>query len=491
MLQIDSSERERLLYRRQFVLTQETWSSPKGWNKLELKQLGTLWTHPELEVSHGSNGGIAVTCLGFIIDPDAPGTTTQQTLDKLVEGLNSSRDVFKLSASFGGRWALLVEELNERIIFGDPCGFRQVFYTHASAPQLWCASQAARISEALRLQRTHAELDFFRSHPEPWWPGDSTPWKQIKVLLPNHFLNLVDRSVSRFWPVDLILKGSMEDITESGANYLSALVNSTHSLFSLALPITAGIDSRSILAAMRTIANDVFFYTLLFDEAGWKGADLVVPTRLLRKLGLRHHIIRCPDVMDSQLRDLHQGNTETLDLSAGIILEGLYEAFPQDRVSVSGLSGEIARCFYRKKGDESEPSSLDLAKRVGMDPTPFVLGELEAYLADARGPADSCGIDIWDLFYWEQRVGRWGADAQATRDLIHESFTPFNCRKLLETLLGVPGKFRHGPDYELYREMIWLLWPKVLSEPINPSIVTLSERLRSSRIGRYLGRLIR
>jgi len=60
-----------------------------------------------------------------------------------------------------------------------------------------------------------------------------------------------------------------------------------------------------------------------------------------------------------------------------------------------------------------------------------------------------------------------------------ESITPYNCRDVLTTLLGVDERHRRAPDYALFRRLIERLWPEVLQEPINPrSRQSLHQRLK-------------
>ncbi len=49
-----------------------------------------------------------------------------------------------------------------------------------------------------------------------------------------------------------------------------------------------------------------------------------------------------------------------------------------------------------------------------------------------------------------------------------EIITPYNCRDVLTTMLGVDERYRCAPDYTLFKRLIDRLWPEVLSEPINP-----------------------
>jgi hypothetical protein len=108
-----------------------------------------------------------------------------------------------------------------------------------------------------------------------------------------------------------------------------------------------------------------------------------------------------------------------------------------------------------------------MANITGMDATPWVLRQFERWLTDARDTIEVTGICWLDLFYWEQRAGRWAANGQAQWDLVHERFTPFSYRPLLLTLLSTDPLYRAKP-YALYRELIRAGAPELLNEPVNP-----------------------
>jgi len=67
-------------------------------------------------------------------------------------------------------------------------------------------------------------------------------------------------------------------------------------------------------------------------------------------------------------------------------------------------------------------------------------------------------------------------------DIVQETFTPYNCRRLLTTMLSVDESHRQQYDPELYRLLMGKLWPEILREPINePYEGFLTPLLRAAR----------
>jgi asparagine synthetase B (glutamine-hydrolysing) len=100
---------------------------------------------------------------------------------------------------------LIVDDGRHIRLFHDAVGLRQVFYTDADhASDLWCASQPGMIAERLKLGMDPSASNFVNSfgqrNREYWWPGDSCPYKEIRHLPPNHYLNLETGLRCRYWP---------------------------------------------------------------------------------------------------------------------------------------------------------------------------------------------------------------------------------------------------------------------------------------------------
>ena len=98
----------------------------------------------------------------------------------------------------------------------------------------------------------------------------------------------------------------------------------------------------------------------------------------------------------------------------------------------------------------------------------FAIKQYEKWLSETTGIYEDFGINILDLFFWEQREANWGSMNQIEADVAHESFFPYNCRRLLEILLSANEKYRMPPNYELNRKLVSYMWPEALSVPINP-----------------------
>ncbi len=485
----------RVRYRRFFALADfDLAGLPSG---LELKIGGRyrLWTHPDLPVTQRSSRGTELTLIGYLIDPfDSEGRDGD-----LVEGLVAAlanielAGVFGLSERFGGRWVLVARRGERVIIHHDPAGLRQVFYADRSTEWIMCASQPGMISEQLGLPLSPEAIRLASSfkHREYYWPGDRCVVSGVRQLLPNHYLALPAREPHRFWPARRLEERPLDEVVEEAGRILRGLVEGGASRFSLALPVTAGLDSRVLLAASRDVRSQVFYYTFLVGSMDETSPDLVVPKRLLARLGLQHHVLDCrTGPVEPGFTDISRSNVVGAHDDWGLIAGRLLGKYPEDFVNVSGFCSEIARRFYYGLNyPDFEIGPEALVRLASMRPNSFATNAYAEWIVEAQAACCGLGVDILDLFYWEDRMGNWAATAQAEGDLIQESFTPFNCRSLLSSLLSVDRRHRRAPIYELHRRLVKRLWPAAFAEPINPlpPHLRVAEGLRSMliRLGLY------
>lgn len=486
---------EELLYRRQFILGPQFISGFRSWKKFKLNDFLYITHHPELPICHVQHEDKALTLVGYILDPINPSHSDLDILNSLLKKIKSAHDIFELTSILGGRWILIVQVQDDIRLFHDATGTRQIVYT-VDQNAIWCASQSGLIAEYLGFQvDEEIKKEFINSKPysnavEYWFPDDTTPFKQIKLLLPNHYLDLRRGNVTRYWPNKSITPLELQEGVKKCATILQGLFESAANRFKLALTMTAGFDSRVLLATSRNIRKKVYYYTLVLDCA----QDIKVPADLLPELGLKHNLIFCPQQMSEDFKEIYERNVIEAHPYWGRLAQGILEHFPKDRVAIKGNAGEVARVFYRLDKHKAVNGKA-IAEIFSMEQLPFVINHFDEWLSKASGPAKQHNLHILDLFYWEQRMGQWQAMSQLEWDIAQEVFTPFNCRELLTTMLSVDEKYRKGPNYLLYKEIIKFTWPETLNKPINPKpplkalVVFSKKKLKALGLFYYIKRI--
>ena len=489
-------DRERLLFRRQFILGPRFVEGFQTWNRLSVRPSICLTTHPDLPAHQARSGDISLLLLGYILDPYRPQATDADIINRLLAYLEAGgtlESLIRLTSPFGGRWILVVDNGQAVSLFNDPTGYRQVFYSCTGSHGLWCASQPGLLAQVLNLPVDEEALAFIRNYqkrePQYYWPGDSSLYKEVRHLLPNHFLDLETGACHRYWPTHDLTMRPLEQVVKENTELLQGLIESASHRFELALSITAGRDTRLLLAASKAVRDRLYCFTMMYWDLNSDSPDIQIPSRLLSRLGLPHHVIRCPSRMEPDFDEIYRQNVTTARAIYGTIAQGLYNQYPSDRTCMKGNAMEIAKSQYRADLQNRQPG----ADKGRIDPQTlawltrredeFAIEAFDRWLSRVN----QTNVDVLDLFRWEDREGNWQAMSQCEWDIVYEVFVPYDCRLFLANMLSVPARFRAAPSYALQEQMILHLWPDLLSEAVNPP-VTRNAMSGARKLLRRIGR---
>jgi hypothetical protein len=240
-----------------------------------------------------------------------------------------------------------------------------------------------------------------------------------------------------------------------------------------------------MLAMSRQVTGDLYNFTVAYEHYTSRTPDLRIPKVLLKKLGLVLDVIPCSQERSAEFEGVFRASFPSIEPEGSADIEALYRVYPDDRVCITGDAAEITKCYYwSQTGSNAGIDARTLTDLAGIGAHPFALRAYESWLSEV-GAAD---VDLRDLFCWEHQVGRWQARKSAAYDLVYESVTPYNCRSLLETMLGVDDRYRRPPGYEFHRKLIASLWEDVLSEPINPVEWSLKNLVKGLLVRMHLRR---
>lgn len=476
---------EKLSYRRQFLFTPqkiEKFPHP-NWVSLSIGKSHWLYSHPDLSVTQVADNETELTLIGYMVDAQKKFSNDKQILEWILGKINSKKDVFDSIESIGGRWILVVRKSDAFFLLHDPCGMRQIFYHSDKENKIWCCSQPALLSKFTDLTE-HAGASKLREipHRKYWLPGGLSEFVNVNKLLPNHFLNLSDGSMLRFWPNKPLDSISLQQGSNEVSSLLKNVISNSNHRFDLSLPVTAGYDSRTILSACRNEIDDIYVYTMIEPPVELKNhelappielgsLDIVYPKKLMKKAGVKHNVIYGNEKMEEWFKDIYMENVTSADPDYwGPVTFGFLKNHPQHRITLNGNSSEIARCYYHKYGDyDPEKITSKYLANLVWNETDLVVNIMDEWLKGAKKVEAQFNINVLDLLYWEHRMGGWYAKTQSMCDIALEILSPFNNRLILSKMLSVDKKYRIEPDYILYKEIIKKLWPDLLALPFNRS----------------------
>lgn len=462
-------------YVNQFLLGPRFADQLGDWQRLTVAGDLKLTAHPDLACTQISAGERELTLLGHILAPLAPEATNADILRILLDRFTSRDALIKATSGYGGRWLLVARSGSETFLFNDALGLRQAFFTdRALTQEFWVMSQPGLAAEVTALVPDEGAASFidseaFRRTFESRWPGTASPLKGLKHLLPNNSLDVVKGTVQRYWPVVPTARLEPDAAIERLLVLLPGLIHAAAARFDLALSLTAGIDSRVVLAAARKVVDRLSIVTLRQGRLPDGHPDIEVPARLLERLGLRHQVVYANSTMSPEFSFHFKRNVHLAHDHYGHDAEAILHHFGRTRAVLTGSGAEVGRRAFRDKlphGDYVKFTPELVAWLEFGSAMPYIVDHFAEWLATAGRQRY---VKLLDLLEWEQDYGNWLAMTQLEFDFAwREIFTPFNCRDVFTTFLGVDERYRREPDYSLFRKFIREAWPELLSEPINP-----------------------
>lgn len=474
-----------LVYRRQFILSSKELVPLSHWQHLRLNNNRyILSAHPDLEVSEIRDAMKRIILLGYIFDAQNPRHSNHDILKEMIS-VENFPELIKATYKYAGRFVLIYEDGTSTKLMHDSAGLRQIYYT-VETEDVWCGSQPSILAKFLNLERSHnKELnDFYRSKEfnlgHNAWAGDGTLYDNVKHLMPNHYLDLASGEKHRYWPDEAMREMSIDAAVGVSTEYLKGFIKCASERHELMLAVTAGWDTRVLLAASREEKDEIHYFINKHEYLDHTSADIKVPRRLFNKLGLEFHIIEYSGIVDDEFKNIFKNNvTLSRETLLPAIYDVYYKRFP-GKMNVNGDVSPIARNHFESKNNVS---GHILAELAGYENFEYAIQEYEKWLEESYDIANECGLNILDLFYWEERMGNWGALGPAETDIAIEEFSPFNCRDLLTVLLSVNTRYRDKHYNKLYKKMITNMWRETLAEPIDPSVrLTLIRVLKTLKL---------
>jgi len=470
-----SLESEELNFRRQYIIAPRDTVPLEGWTETDIGNGYMVSAHPHLQTTKVQLGDRTLVVLGFLLDPFDPTADDEKIAGKLIEQSDSFTMLQDGLKQIAGRYVIIfVSQVGTRV-FSDPAGFRQIFHFQDRKGIRWVSSQPSLMARFHELSKDEnvledlGKLALFRDTTEYWFPGETSLFKGVFHLTPNHYFDMDSGQSVRYWPMENLEPLPREECIESTALVLQGIMRSAVERFDLSMAVTGGLDTRVLLAASKDVADEIFFFTHTHERLNENNSDITIPRSISEKYDLNHNVVKyIKNIPDSYRETFHMNIPYARDnkLTNTYSIQKHFLDKGRDYMVVNGVCGEITRCFHRF------PPFVKMSPRV-LSVLVDMKGSRTAEMEFGRWLdkiEHSCprGFDLLDLFYWENRNAKWAALSYHEYDMGFDSLSPFNCRQVLEDFLSVDRSLRLPPSYSLHRELISYMWPDLMNWPINP-----------------------
>ena len=296
-----------------------------------------------------------------------------------------------------------------------------------------------------------------------WITGTLTAHERIRRLMPGHALDLSTLQPRRVWPLanELKLGMPLEAAAIQAGNAIRGLITAAAQEHNSAITLTAGFDSRILMAGARAVKSEIGFAT--FGQAG-EGLDQDMAAKMSAALGLRHTLIpmRYADPADELRWDRMVGHCMR-EINRRI--HPTLAAVPADYV-LTGMYGEVGRArLYRQDiatiNDKPATAEFVLSRlTLPLDPE-----QVEDVAQWVDGLSWMPRSMVLDMAFNELKFGTWAMGQAPAQKAVKLSMMPFAQAAVQSAFMETPPEVK-GTE-ALFTAIALHLWPDTMAFPVN------------------------
>lgn len=389
--------------------------------------------------SHASGG--AVECAVYGLAVNVVSGKSYNLAEEIVETCNNIQDVVEYEKHLGGKYILLFKIDGKYYMQGDATCSIPIFYN--TDDEFLCSSNFRYIAQ-MKGYCADSEYDVIRKSGDisQAMPYDITVYREIKQLIPNHYLNINKQTAVRFVNSTKEQKAvSVEEATRTVAPMIDNLLALYLSKYKIYCPITAGRDSRVVLSFLMKSKADFSCYTIKHIEHNENTQDITVPIELCKSVNIEHRMIEDVTVSDELKNEMDNLLGEDgYSLRTLRIAKTINDYFGDGAIINGDIIGQVGKCSLHR----DIPSCFATPRYFRCKLHNYskeAKEQLCLWLDEIKESGEK--VNTFDLFSIENRMGRWAGQ----ENLIYNSFGQvylniFNSRSIIYVWTAASRKLR-------------------------------------------------
>ena len=461
---------QEMLFRRGYLFTSRKIEDLEGfpfyanWNS-EILNNYHLYVHEKQTYYHLAKGNRHVVIIGHAYNPFDMTYKEKLLCKDLLEAYETGLDTYfeKISEFTGLHVIVLVDD--KRVIFcQDACSLTGCYFGIVDGA-MYVSEQSQLIADIchLEMDQTIRKLVESRCYNigNRHLPGNLTPYKKVRRLGANTYLNFEDRfSVRRFFPIHPHDEYKSDEEIQNAIERIAQLLHNgieccTKKWERCTISLSGGTDSKTTLACAKGLYDKFSYYS--FYSKPQELVDANAASEICAKLGLKHTLYTIPqdndsfEAFDLIKKILKHSTSYFINLADSEIRKYIYlhdlDAYD---IELKSWASEVPRVFLERKYQLKMPKVLTerhcsvFQTRYFMHPMLLRWSDKTYYrfLRSIHLEKPLFNYEHSDLFYWEIRMGCWGVTVISSQQIYHRTTIPMNNRKILDLFLCIPRELR-------------------------------------------------
>ena len=389
------------------------------------------------------------------------------------------KDFFSVLSELTGVFTVGKIEKEEIFLVGDAAGMQCVFYGFHDG-KIYVSSHTKLIEKVcdVKFDPYIERLVNYKFYPlfGRQLPGDLTPYKEFKRLIPNHYVKIStygDIAIARFFPIEDYREYSQTEV-KTAEKQIAELMHNNMDLITRkwkkpAISMTGGCDSKTTLSCAAGLYDKFSYFS--YSSSDTEQVDADAAHVICDHLGLKHRIYEIPR-NDSIYSDIEEAR-EILEINSGCIGKSntndvrkriFFADLGDFDVEVKSWVSEVGRAYYNKrflkKSFPQKPNGKYLTalykvffnnRKLVRQTNAIFDAYIEKYLSDG-----TMGYPWQELFFWEFRMSSWnGLVITGEHKFSFDITIPYNNRMVIDMLLRMPLEYRiEDTAYKEIRQMM-------------------------------------
>lgn len=298
--------------------------------------------------------------------------------------------------------------------------------------------------------------------------GNISILQDVQQVMTNHSLNFKKGEVERFFPREKLKPLALNDAIDQLEQYTANIIKGALNKFQLRPFLTAGWDSRMVATFCKGHYDELIFSTFINPPYKKSHHDVRIPKRIAKRLKFEYR----PETRELPLSEQEK---ENIINSFYWINEGNYTGLfggfskfqGQNIAFVNGSISEICKNYY---GDVEVKNSEILNKAAHFPILKLTTKHFQERLLELKEIEKKYGYDLRDIAHWEQDITNFAGQGMLNRSPACITFSPFNARQVIHTMLRVDRKLRDKDHHQFFAAYIKAKCPEIKNIPINPTL---------------------
>ena len=473
------------MFRNQYLLTDKSITDQKDTNKIPIGEF-SLYFGKDIEHYTVKKNTIQITLLGYTFH--CYNSLSEQELIENLLSLNEEELLDEIDL-WCGHFVLFVANKNFKI-YNDACASFKVFYGEQDNSKV-IGSDPRIIREFFNFEedKDPDKLRFYKSEyfrKNNTKIGHDSRFKDLYQLVSNHCLNIKNNTSERIFPRKKRKVLSQEvagDKLINIFNHLTCLIEKKHTVYS---SLTAGYDSRLLMAATKNISNKVNYYTFKLPNQKEDYIDYTLPKKITSDLGLNYSFIYIKELPEN----IKDNILTSYDFPKLRPFEQYRDIFPRNKkenILLVGFVSEVAKNYLERV---KVKNGKDVVRAIHSPDNKYLENYYQKWLNKNQKNIKSYGYEVLDFIHWEQDITNFAGQNTFYAHHYVNLFSIFNSREIMKIMLAVRPKLRDGKDTFFFKYLINEMWPELLNYPFNPTkkdkIIILMKKIKIYPLYKYL-----